>query len=243
MASVAENKSNIEANRRKIFELENSVLYNLALAHATRSLVVENHAIINKNYAAAFNGNRPLANQNTDDLFRNRTAIVRNIKATTPVEVNYKEALANKTKLEFLQHRSKLNERVLNISDRLSAINKELIDVNRSIMDTNEEIVQFNGKLIERNTQLLASGVDASKATPESNAELIAANSALISEISKRAAANKDHIQALYEAAGRNRAATVANAQAILDRRERIQENHSKIAANQKKVAAFISKI
>jgi len=241
--STAENKQNIEINRRKIFELENAVLYNRALAHATRSLVVENHAVINKNYTAAFNGNRQLANQNTDDLFRNRTAIVRNIHAKNQVETNYKEALANKTKLEFLAHRSRLNERVLKISEDLSAINKQLIDVNRAVMDTNEEIVQFNGKLIDGNSQLLANGVDASKATPESNAELIAENKKTIEDIQKRSAANKDRIQALFEATARNRAATVANAQAILDRRERILENHKKIEANQKKVANFISKI
>jgi len=241
--STVENKQNIEANRRRIFELENTVLYNRALAHATRSLVVENHAVINKNYAAAFNGNRQLANQNTDDLFRNRTAIVRNIQAKTPVEINYREALANKTKLEFLAHRAKLNERVLKISEDLSAINKQLIDVNRSILDTNEEIVQFNAKLIDGNSQLLANGVDASKATPESNAELIAENRKSIEEIAKRAAANKDRIQALFEATSRNRAATVSNGASILERRERILENHKKIEANQKKVANFISKI
>jgi hypothetical protein len=241
--STTENKSNIQANRRKIFELENHVLYNRALAHATRSLVVENQAVIRKNYGAAFNGNRQLANQNTDDLFRNRLAIIRNIEAKTPVEVNYKEALTNRTKLEFLAHRSKLNERVIKISEDLSGINKQLIDVNRSILDTNEEIVQFNAKLIANNAELLSHGVDASKATPESNAELIAHNSAKIAEISKRAAANKEHIQGLFDAAARNRAATVSNAQAILDRRDRILENHNKIVANQKKVASFISKI
>ena len=241
--SVAENKQNIAANRRRIFELENAVLYNRSLAHATRSLVVENQAVISKNYGAAFNGNRQLANQNTDDLFRNRTAVVRSIEAKTPVEVNYKEALANKVKLEFLAHRAKLNERVLKISEDLSAINKQLIDVNRSILDTNEEIVQFNGKLIDSNSKLLAEGVNASKATPESNAELIAENRKTIEEIEKRAAANKERIQKLFEATGRNRAATVTNANSILERRERILENHKKIEANQKKVSAFISKI
>lgn len=223
--SVEQNKQNIEANRRRIFELENTVLYNRALAHATRSLVVENHAIINKNYTAAFNGNRQLANQNTDDLFRNRAAVVRNIKASTPVEVNYKEAMTNKVKLEFLAHRAKLNERVLKISEDLSAINKQLISVNRSILDTNEEIVQFNAKLIDGNSQLLASGVNASKATPESNAELIAENRKTIEEIAKRAASNKERIEQLFEATSRNRAATVTNANSIMERRAHPRES------------------
>jgi hypothetical protein len=241
--SVSQNKHNIEENRRKIFELENQVLYNRALAHATRSLVTENQAVIHKNYIAAFNGNRQLANQNTDDIFRNRAAIVRNIKATTPVEVNYREAMSNKVKLEFLQHRAKLNERVIKISEDLSALNKQLIDVNRSIMDTNEEIVSFNAKTIEANAQLLSNGVDASKATPDSNAEIISSNAKIIEDIRKRSNANKERLNTLYENAQRNRAATVANAQAILDRRDRIFENHKKIEANQKKVSNFISKI
>jgi hypothetical protein len=241
--SVEQNKANIQQNRRRIFELENQVLYNQSLAYATRSLVNENAALINKNYQAAFIGNRQLANQNTDDLFRNRLTIVRNIPATTPVQENYREALTNRTKLEFLDHRSKLNERVLGITERLSNVNRTLIDVNRSILDSNEEIVQFNAKLIANNTKLLQEGVNATQATPESNGELIAANRAAIDGISRRAQGNGDRIQRLYEATHSNRASILANNNSIQDRRERILENHNKIAQNQRRVAEFISKL
>jgi len=241
--STVQNKANIESNRRKIFELENQVLHNRALAHATRSLVIENQAVTAKNYQAAFAGNRQLANQNTDDAFRNRSAIARNIKATTPVEVNYKEALANKVKLEFLEHRARLNERVIRNTETLASVNRQLIDVNRSIMDGNEEIAQFNAKIIASNAELLANGVDASKATPESNAELIAANKHKIEDIKQRSNKNKERINELFETANRNRASVVANGQAILDRRERILANHAKIVVNQGKVADFIAKL
>jgi uncharacterized coiled-coil DUF342 family protein len=241
--SVEQNKANIAANRRRIFELENTVMFNRALAHATRSMVNENAALINKNYQAAFIGNRQLANQNTDDIFRNRTAIVRNIKASNQVEENYKDVLANKVKLEFLTHRAKLNEKVLKTSERLAKANKELIDINRNILDTNEEIVNFNAKMIENNKNLLANGVDASKATPESNADLIAANNSAIDALKKKAADNKERIQALMEQTQTNRASITSNAQSIADRRERILANHDKITGNQKKVADFISKL
>jgi len=156
----------------QIFELENAVMFNRGQAYVTRSLVSENAALIRKNYecvvvahphvplaasqanapppnknSAAFTGNRQLANQNTDDLFRNRQALIRNIDATTPVAVNFKEALTNKAKLEYLEHRSKLNERVLKNSEDLAAINKQLIEVNRHILDTNEEVVTFNSTM------------------------------------------------------------------------------------------------
>jgi hypothetical protein len=45
-----------------------------------RSIVEENHDSILKNYHAAFRGNRNLANANTEDLFRNRYAILRSMK-------------------------------------------------------------------------------------------------------------------------------------------------------------------
>jgi len=63
------------------------------------------------------------------------------------VAVNFKEALTNKAKLEYLEHRSKLNERVLKNSEDLAGINKQLIEVNRHILDTNEEVVAFNSAM------------------------------------------------------------------------------------------------
>ncbi len=51
--------------------------------YMARSVVEENHDSILKNYHAAFRGNRNLANANTDDLFRNRYAILRAMKIDT----------------------------------------------------------------------------------------------------------------------------------------------------------------
>jgi hypothetical protein len=45
-----------------------------------RAVVEENHASILRNYHAAFRGNRNLANSNTEDVFRNRYAILRTMK-------------------------------------------------------------------------------------------------------------------------------------------------------------------
>jgi len=239
--SVAENKQNIEANRRRIFELENRVRGNRGQAYATRALVSENAALINKNYQAAFMGNRQLANQNTEDLFRNRFAIIRNIQAKNDVEVNYKEARMNQAKLDFLEHRARLNERVLSVSDKLAALNRQAIGINRDVMDGNETIVEFNAKKIEENSKFLAEGIDASKATPESNAQLIAENTARIAAISKKSEANKTRIEELLETTQRNRVAIRSNAESIHNRRERILVNRKNIHANQDKVAKFIA--
>jgi len=241
--STEENKKNIQANRRKIFDVENAVLFNKAQAYLVRSLVQENQASINRNYSAAFLGNRQLANANTEDLFRNRTAVVRNLDTPTPVLVNYREALLNKVKLDFLEHRSKLNEKVLSISEQLASVNKQLIEINRTILDANEELVKFNADQITANSQLLSNGVSASGVSASSNAALIADNAKRIEEISRRASENKARIAKVRQEAESNKSAISANHADINSRRQRILDNHEKITANQQLVARFVAKI
>ena len=106
MATSKNNKAAVKKNRRSIFEVEAAVTANRAKAYAARSIVEENRAGILKNYTAAFMGNRQLANQNTDDVFRNRRAIISSIDADTAVEENYRDSLLNEATLEFLEHRA-----------------------------------------------------------------------------------------------------------------------------------------
>ena len=92
MTSSKQNKKNIQKNRRSIFEVEAAVTANRAKAYASRSSIEENRASILKNYTAAFMGNRQLANQNTDDVFRNRKAILSTLEPESDVQSNYKES-------------------------------------------------------------------------------------------------------------------------------------------------------
>ena len=138
MATSATNRKNIKKNRRAIFEVEATVTSNRAKAYATRSIIEENRALILKNYTAAFMGNRQLANQNTDDVFRNRKAIIANIDAENDVQQNFKESLTNEASLEFLEHRASLNAAVLSVNEKMIAVNQMLIDINDTIMSANE---------------------------------------------------------------------------------------------------------
>ena len=80
MSTTENNLKGIKKNRRSLFELEGQVMVNKARSYATRSNIEENRYLIVKNYVAAFVGNRQLANQNTDDIFQNRIAILENIE-------------------------------------------------------------------------------------------------------------------------------------------------------------------
>ena len=72
MSQVEDNRAHINANRAKLYALESTVMWNKAQAYRERAMIEENRALVLKNYSAAFMGNRQMANQNTDDIFRNR---------------------------------------------------------------------------------------------------------------------------------------------------------------------------
>ena len=83
------------------------------------------------------------------------------------MQVNYKEALTNRAKLEFLEHRSTMNQRVMDLTLEMAQINTQLIAVNSKVMDTNAVIVEFNSAQIAANTALLRDGLNAASANPE----------------------------------------------------------------------------
>lgn len=85
--SSSSNASNIALNRQALYQAECRVERNKTQAYLIRSVVEENHDSILKNYHAAFRGNRNLANANTDDLFRNRYAILRSMKIDSANQV------------------------------------------------------------------------------------------------------------------------------------------------------------
>jgi len=145
MATSATNRKNIKKNRRTIFEVEATVTSNRAKAYATRSIIEENRAMILKNYTAAFMGNRQLANQNTDDVFRNRQALIATVDAESDVLQNFKESLSNEGKLDFLEHRAGLNSAVLSVNEKMIAVNQMLIEIIDTIMSANESIVIYIG--------------------------------------------------------------------------------------------------
>jgi len=241
MASPQVNKDNINDNRRKLFLLEHQVLKNKADIYLTRETIMENRSAIQKNYEAAFNGNRQLANANTDAMFRNRSQIVRNLPSDDQVKANFREAMLNKVKIEALDHRSKLNEKVNSVSEELAAINARLIEINVQLRATTVEAIKFNHDLIAVGKSWIENGVDGAKtATPESNAKLIAENASKIDEISKRVEVNAKKNAANYAQTQANKFKIEANAATILSKRAEMEANRHAIEENSAKIAAAI---
>ena len=88
-------------HRVDLFAVEAAIFDNASNAFLARSLVNENASLIAKNYSSVFDGNRQLADQNTNDLFRNRLAIVRGRMAAA-------EDATERLYLTALKHREKI---------------------------------------------------------------------------------------------------------------------------------------
>ena len=181
-------------NRKALFGLECQVTANKTNAYATRSAIEENRALILKNYTAAFMGNRQLANQNTDDIFRNRRTILSSLDVQTDVERNYVESSLNEASIDYLEHRAELNASVLEVNKMMADVNARLIEINSRIMKSNESIVSFNSKNLSINSKILASGLSPKTATPASNAKRISKNKERLAKILKVAKTNSSTI-------------------------------------------------
>jgi len=242
MASVNENTAHILVNRRKLYELESVVLDNKFKAYEERAMIEENQAMICKNYAAAFIGNRQMANANTDGIFRNRAAIVSSIKANGEAQeqLKFRGSKLNEAKIDFLEHRSCLNSKVVAVSERLSQINSKLIDVNSFIMEGNAGVVEFNSENIAINSEFIDGSLHPEDATPEQNAVRIQSNTDRIEEITKRANVNSSDLVGLMAKVTTNRASILSNMDIIYERRAEIQVNHHKMLANVHKIAEHI---
>jgi len=237
--SVTTNRKNISENEAKLHELYLDVMTNKSKLQTIRSIIEENRALVLKNYAGAFIGNRQVANQNTDDIFKNRIAILDALKTEGQVQENFRNSKYNEATIDFLEHRSLLNNRVAKVNEEMAKVNAKLIEVNSAIMTSNGEIVTFNEQKIITNQNLLL-GVVEEKATPEANAKRIEENVKRIQVISDRNAKYEDKVEAALIKAMENRAAIEANAKVVDDRRTAVMENRANIFANGQAVAKLL---
>lgn len=238
MSQSANNKAAIAANRERILAIDTAVMNNKASIYQSRSMIEENRLMILSNYAAAFMGNRQLANSNTDELFANRTAILASHESQSDVEENCINASLNAASLAFLKHRSAMNSAVLDVSEELAAINARLIEINNGIMDANAAIVAFNAEQIAANASLLDGDLRPASATPESNAAMVAQNAAGMADIEANAAANSDRIEAIMAKSIENAESLVANKATINARRADIMKNRADVMANRQRIGS-----
>jgi len=235
------NKAQIQSNRRKIFELEILINSNKTKVEVCRASIEQNYASIMRNYNAAYMGNHHLANQETDEILRNRLAIMSNMIAEQDVEINFRESMNNKAQLDFLEHKSSVNKTILEVNKQLTDINKKLIELNRMIMKKNEETLQFNTDNLATNEKFLKGEFHPSKATEKDNKKRIDQNTKRCKKIEDVASENQKRIIEIQSKTQTNAIDIMKNSVQISERRERINDLQEKVNENQSSVAEMIS--
>ena len=233
-------KLKIKSNRKAIFELDAKIETNRSRIEELRSSSERDNASISRNYTAAFYGNHQLTNRNSEEIFKNRIAILNNMDVEGEVEVNFRETMINLANVDYFTHRAELNQEVININQKLSAVNSLLIEINKAIMIRNEKSVKYNRKNIEMNKRFLNGEFHPSKATVNANSKRSKDNEESCIKLSKEADKNKAQIDKLRTIGQANAAKVLKNSIEISQRRSQITENQEEVMQDQKQIARTV---
>tara|TARA_Y100001933_G_C18877771_1_gene512686 strand:- start:393 stop:995 length:603 start_codon:yes stop_codon:yes gene_type:complete len=195
-----------------------------------------------RNYTSAFLGNHSLTLQNSDEIFRNRIAILSNMDVEGDVEINFRESMTNQANIDFLELQAKDNQLVLEVNNKMTEVNELLISINKLIMASNEKNVRFNSENLGTNKRFVEGEYHPSKATIKDNSERANENNKRIKNIKGLADKNKINLQKIHAITKKNAVEILKNSSDISQRREKISENQKNIINNQKEVAEMITK-
>ena len=234
-------KLQTQENRRKIFELDVLINTNKRKVEVCRASIEQNYASIMRNYNASYMGNHNISNQNTDEILRNRLAILNNMIAEEDVEINFRESMNNMAQLDFLEHRSEINKTILEVNKKLSEVNSILIELHKVIMKKNEDSLNFNKVNLEQNKKFINGEFHPSKATDKDNKKRITSNKDRCIKIEDTAVKNQKNIIQVQSKTKTNSIDILKNSVQISQRREKINDLQEEINKNQNQVAEMIS--
>ena len=238
------NKKNIRKNKRHIFELECQA----STAYAESMLLIadieENRALLSRNFSAAFNGNRAIAVDNIEDLYRCRMLMVDALEAKTDTEQNFKSATENKLRIDLLENKFSLNEMLREVASQMSAVNELLISLNKLIADSNETLADQGAEMVSENAEWIDGEIlkIIKTASSDSNLELVNDNAARLEELSEQATVAEHGAKMKLQQIATETKQILDTGDDIADRRARIQAEREKVVANQKRSSELMSK-
>lgn len=151
MSDVIKNK--ILKNKRAIFDTEAVVQFNVAQIQVARSVIEENITDAQQSYLINAAGNRELIMRTTDDVFRNRLMMIELLQPTNNDQEAFQLSMANRVKVEYLEHRSKMNRKMVAINQKMADAIKALGDVTQTFYELNEEMVNYIDEIADSNGQ------------------------------------------------------------------------------------------
>ncbi len=238
------NKKNIRKNKRHIFELECQA----STAYAESMLLIadieENRALLSRNFSAAFNGNRAIAVDNIEDLYRCRMLMVDALEAKTDIEQNFKSAMANKLRIDLLENKFSLNEKLREVASQMSTINELLVSLNKLVADSNEMLADQGAEMVSENAEWIDGDIlnTIKSASSDGNSELVNDNAGRLEALSEQANVSEQGAKMALQQIATETKQILDSGDGIADRRARIQAEREKVVANQKRSSELMSK-
>lgn len=238
------NKGNIRKNKRHIFELECQASTSYADSMLLIADIEENRALLSRNFSAAFNGNRAIAVDNVEDLYRCRMLMVDALDAKTDAEHNFKSAMTNALRIELLENKISLNSKLREVASQMAAVNELLISLNELIAESNEALADQGTEMVSQNAEWIDGEiVKIFKAvTSENNADLVKSNAERLEALSNQADDIEQNANLTLREIERETKSILDAGDDIAARRARIQAEREKVVANQKRSSELMSK-
>ncbi len=146
-------KNMIAKNKRAIFDIEAIVQFNVGQIQVSRSTIEENITDAQQSYLINAAGNRELIMRTTDDVFRNRMMMIEQLNPTNTDQEAFQLSMANRVKVEYLEHRSKVNRKMATIALKMAEAIKALGEVSQTFYELNDEMVNYIDEIADSNGQ------------------------------------------------------------------------------------------
>lgn len=241
---VVLNEENIRKNKRHIFELECQASTSYAESMLLIADIEENRALLSRNFSAAFNGNRAIAVDNIEDLYRCRMLMVEALDAKTDMQQNFKAAMGNALRIDLLENKFSLNEKLREVATQMAAVNELLTSLNAVIADTNEELADQGSDMVSENAEWIDGALAKmfKAASPESNADTVKNNAGRLESLTDKAQVVEQDTSLTVTQIETETKSILDTGDDIAARRARIQAEREKVIANQKRSSELMSK-
>ena len=240
-----EAKNRVQRNKRLIFDAEAYVQFNTAQIQATRSRVEENITEVMQAYSIAAAGNRELIMRSAEDVYRNRVFMLENLKPTSETEEIFQRSMINRTRINMLDDRSKMNREMLKASEDLLQAIKGVQQVAKAFLDICEKMTEHVDEVADENAKLFDGELVAKMhaASAISNESRVLENYDMVNMIRENAMGNRKTISALNDASGELSDALGDLQEEANNQRDTMIALREKIDANQRRVADELFKL
>jgi hypothetical protein len=206
--------------------------------------IEENRALLNRNFTSSFMGNRAISIDNVDDLYRSRLIMIESLEPKTAIESNFRTMFSNEVKIDQLENKAKLNEKLREVCGRMLEVNVMLQAINTLITDANESVIEQADTMISENAEwvdgVLAKKINSS--TADANNQSMTANTERARKLIEQSHIAEHQAADILKRVESDTKNTLASGEEIARRREMIQADRERVVANQKRTADLIIK-